>query len=194
MTGREILEEAFKWKECVYWYGGKGQKCTESLLQTLATQNPNTYTRTYIEKARKDIAAGKTCIDCSGLVCKAYKYPMLGSYQLEEKLEHINAEQALPGMVLWKPGHVALVLDDRYILEAKGIDFDIIISKRNNSAFKCGLFDKYNEYQKTYEKGWHKDAEGLWYAWGEFKGCYYHDIYQVIDGVGYYFNSGGYVV
>lgn len=194
MTGRDILCEAFKYTDYVYWYGGKDNKCTYKLLQGLYSAYPNIYTSSYIAKCKKDIQAGKRCIDCSGLVCKAYKYAHIGSSQIKDKMHKLKPSQALPGMVLWRQGHVAIVIDSEHIIEAKGVDYDVAISKRNNSAFTFALYDPSVDYVKEYEKGWHSDNIGKWYAWGEFKGCYWHDCLKKIDDKYWYFDSEGYVV
>lgn len=190
----DVLNRAFSCLEYVYWYGGKGQKCTQQLLNTLAKQNPGTYSTTYINKAKKDITNGKTCIDCSGLVCKAYNISNIGSYQIHDTFKKINTKDASAGMVLWKPGHVALVVDDDYIIEAKGIDYDVLVSKRVNNNFNTGLYLEGVSYNKEYSKGWHTDEVGKWYAWGEHKGCYFRNCYTIIDGKGYYFDDGGYLI
>lgn len=194
MTYEEILTRAFKYKDFVYWYGGKGQKCTEQLLQTLASQNPSVWTQRYKEKARRDIAAGKSCIDCSGLVCKAYGIQSMGSYFIHDTFKKLKPEEATAGMVLWKPGHVAIVVDENYIIEAKGIDYDVCVSKRENNSFKAGLYLEGYTYDRHYAKGWHTDNLGTWYAYGEHQGCYYKDCLAYIEGKPYYFDRGGYVV
>lgn len=194
MTGREILERAFTFKDYVYWYGGKGQLCTEQLLNQLAKQNPGIYTESYKKKARKDIMNGKKCIDCSGLICEAYGISHIGSSQIKDEFITCDINKALPGYVVWRPGHVGILIDEGHTIEAKGIDYDVSVFDFRPKDWKLSLFLPNVEYERTYSKGWHTDDVGRWYAYGEYTGCYYKNCLKKIDGMWYYFNSDGYVV
>lgn len=194
MTSNDIIQNAFKYRNYVYWYGGKGLKCTTSLLYALKNLYPSIYTSSYIKKCENDIKNNKYCIDCSGLICLAYGIPHIGSSQLCATFKKCKPEEAKPGMVLWRRGHVALVLDENYIIEAKGIDYDVIVSNRINSNFTYGLYLEGINYLYNYSKGWHTDEKGTWYAYGNQKGCYYKNVTLEIDGKPYTFNDEGYIL
>lgn len=193
MNSNEIIKNAFKYKHYVYWYGGKGQKCTQNLLNTLSSLYPHIYTKTYINKCKIDVQKSKYCIDCSGLVCRAYEIKDLGSSQLKDKYKKLPVKEAKAGMMLWKKGHIAICLGNNYIIEAKGIDYDVKISKYKDTDFTYALYAYDVEYIYEYSKGWHTDTVGTWYAYGTQKGCYYKNCCKEIDGKFYYFDENGYI-
>lgn len=196
MNSNEIIKNAFKYKDYVYWYGGKAQKCTQNLLNILSSLYPNIYTQTYINKCKIDIQKGHYCIDCSALVCRAYNINDLGSYQLMEKYKKIPVKEAKPGMMLWKKGHISICLGNNYMIEAKGIDYDVLISKYKYSDFVYCLYSEDVDYiyEYEYDTGWHQDATGWWYAYGNQKGCYYKNVTLEIEGKPYTFNEEGYIL
>lgn len=129
MTGEDIIKKALKYKNYVYWYGGKGQKCTTVLLNTLKSLYPSTYTTNYVNKCKKDISAGKYCIDCSGLVCRAYGIKDIGTYQMATDKRFKEWEGTpLNGMIVWKWGHVGLYYNGK-VVEARGIDYDVTTNR-----------------------------------------------------------------
>lgn len=177
-----IIKNAFKYKNYVYWYGGKGQRCTQILLNTLSSMYPNIYTKNYIQKCKVDILQNLFCIDCSGLVCRAYNIKDLGSSQLKDKYKMLPVKEAKAGMMLWKKGHIAICLGNNFMIEAKGVDYDVKISKYSDSDFICALYSEDVDYIWEYSKGWHTDSIGTWYAYGTQKGCYYKNVCTEIDG------------
>lgn len=125
MNGEQVIKNALNYLHYVYWYGGKGQKCTQALLNTLAAAYPRVYTATYKAKCKKDIAAGRYCIDCSGLVCKAYKIPDIGTYTMATDKRFTQYKGAPEnGMIVWNPTHVGLYCNGK-VIEARGIDYDV---------------------------------------------------------------------
>lgn len=128
MTGQEIVNRAFRYKNFVYWYGAKGQKCTDALLQQLSRLYPNIYTASYIAKCRKDIANYRWAVDCSGLVCLAYGIDQIGTSQMlgPFKVWHYSP---LTGMVCWRAGHCGIYYHGA-VIEARGVDYDITASRK----------------------------------------------------------------
>lgn len=129
MTGAGVCANALKYKGFVYWYGGKGQKCTSALLNSLAKTYPSVYTLIYRNKCKQDIAAGKSCIDCSGLVCRAYGIGDLSTYQMAKDGRFKKyTGTPLNGMIVWKPSHVGIYYNGK-VIEARGIDWDVTTSR-----------------------------------------------------------------
>lgn len=132
MTGNDVCTRALTYKNYVYWYGGKGQKCTQALLDTLAKLYPAIYTSTYKAKCRKDIQAGKMCIDCSGLVCKALGISDIGTWQMSRDSRFIPYEGPIKnGMIVWKSTHVG-IYQNGHVIEARGIDYDVTTNRKYN--------------------------------------------------------------
>lgn len=136
LTGEQVVKNSFAMKNYCYWYGGSGQKCSQALLNTLSRLYPGIYTRTYINKCKADIAAGRYCIDCSGFACKASGLPHYSTYQMTYD-SHFKrwTDMAHPknGMIVWRPTHCGIYYDGiviaavntGHIIEARGIDYDI---------------------------------------------------------------------
>lgn len=120
-----------------YIYGGKGQICTQALIDSLAKSYPSMYTAAYKAKAQKFI--GKNVYDCSGAISTATGV-VEGSAQM-----YANAKERVPiskynaskhkGWVLYKPGHVAVVVDGDYCYEARGINYGSVKSKWAGRGF-----------------------------------------------------------
>lgn len=134
MTGEQACQNALKYIKYVYWYGGKGQKCTQALLNTLARLYPRIYTANYINKCKADIKAGRYCIDCSGLVCHAYGIPDIGTYTMNTD-KRFQEYKGTPknGMIVWNPTHVGIYYNGN-IIEARGIDYDVTMSRKYRPA------------------------------------------------------------
>lgn len=128
MTGSDVIKNAIKYLSYVYWYGAKGEKCSEKLLERLSTLYPGIYNLVYIRKCREDIAAGKYAIDCSGLVCNAYGIPQISTYQMPD-IFSIAKGTPLNGMIVWNTNHVG-IYNNGYVIEARGIDYDVTTTRR----------------------------------------------------------------
>lgn len=126
-----ILSRAHSLKSYVYWYGGKRTRCTDALLQRLSKAYPNIYTASYIAKCKADIKAGKSCCDCSGLVCYAYGISDIGSSQMLAFFKKWD-KKPKNGMILYKKGHVGIYENGR-ILEMRGVDYDYQSSRTYKS-------------------------------------------------------------
>ena len=111
-----------------YLYGGKDQEYTVALTNKLASMYPNVFTSSLKALALKDAGKGYIAIDCSGFVCKVLGISNIGSAQLRQsavKRLPVKKENAKPGMVLWKNGHVAYVGKDLNIYEAASTKDDL---------------------------------------------------------------------
>ena len=70
LTGRQLAAycvAAYKalW---VYWYGTYGNPCSQSLYNSKKKQYPSHYTSDRTSGYMKDIANGRTCADCVGMI------------------------------------------------------------------------------------------------------------------------------
>ena len=123
MTGNDIIKNALLYKNCVYWYGAKGEQCTYKLLNILSALYPGIYTTTYKQKCMADIRNGECAIDCSGLVCRAYGISNMSTYDMPKHFTEYNGP-VKNGMIVWKHEHVGLYYNGM-VLEARGIDYDV---------------------------------------------------------------------
>lgn len=125
MTGNDIIKHALLYKNCVYWYGAKGEQCTYKLLNILSALYPGIYTTTYKQKCMTDIRNGEHAIDCSGLVCRAYCISNINisTYDMPKYFTEYTGP-VKNGMILWRQEHVGLYYNGM-VLEARGIDYDV---------------------------------------------------------------------
>lgn len=121
MTSKEIIKRAKKYTHSalyVYWFGGKDERCTQNLLNTLSSLYPKIYTPAYIAACKTDIRSGKKCIDCSGLVCAAYNKPMVGTSQFYKTFKEWR-NTPKDGMIVWTKNHCGIYNEGK-IIEARG--------------------------------------------------------------------------
>lgn len=114
-----------------YLYGAKGQDYTTALVSRLAAAYPGFFSTSVKTEALKDADKGYKAIDCSGFVCTVLGIPHIGSAQLRStavKRLPVTKTNAMPGMAIWKSGHVAYIGDDLKIYEAAGTKTDMKIS------------------------------------------------------------------
>lgn len=134
----------------VYWYGTYGRPCTEKLYESKKAQYPEHYTPSRASGYKKDIAAGKWCADCVGMI-KAFFWtggqfgapPVYksnncpdknanGMFALCEETGKIGTLPDEPGLVVWKDGHIGVYIGNGDTIEMRGFDHDCV--KRKVSA------------------------------------------------------------
>lgn len=114
-----------------YLYGAKGESYTTALVNKLAKAYPSVFTASLKKEALKDADKGYKAIDCSGFICDVLGISDIGSAQMKStavKTYSVKEENAKPGMVLWKSGHVAYVGEDYKIYEARSTASDMQVS------------------------------------------------------------------
>lgn len=170
MTGNDIVENALSYTDRVYWYGGKDEKCTDLLLRTLSNLYPRIYTPAYIAQCKIDIANGKRCIDCSGLVCRAYDVVDMSTYSMPDHFAKWN-KKPLNGMILWSMNHCGIYYNGK-VIEARGIAKDVT-TDRDYIAGNWGavLYDKDVDYMSK-KKEDHTGVEYLTVALKTAQGYY----------------------
>ncbi len=130
---------AAKW---VYWYGTCGYNCTTSLYDRKKKQYPSHYTSARAAGYQKDIAAKKMCADCVGFI-KAFFWmngiltgtshyksngcpdtSANGMFKLCKKTGCIATMPNVPGLVVWKDGHIGVHVGNGYVVELRGFAYD----------------------------------------------------------------------
>lgn len=135
---------AAKW---VYWYGTCGYKCSTSLFNSKKKQYPAHYTSAREAGYKKDIAGGCMCADCVGII-KAFfwksgsldganKYGANGCpdkgangmYSLCKENGPIGTIPDIPGIIVWKSGHIGVYVGNGYTVEMQGFVKDCVKRK-----------------------------------------------------------------
>lgn len=135
---------AEKW---VYWYGTYGKKCTQALYEEKRKQYPEQYTASRANGYQVDIRNGRTCADCAGLI-KAFFWkggdpsatPKYGSNGFKDRGADsifkscsetglISTIPDVPGLVVWKSGHIGVYIGGGETIEMKGFAYDCVRAK-----------------------------------------------------------------
>ena len=148
-TNKELVNYCYQvYRDAwVYWYGTCGYKCTTSLYNTKAKQYPSHYTSSRKSGYMADIKANKMCADCVGLIKSFFwkngdingtnKYasnncPDLsanGMIEYCEKTGPISTIPDIPGLVVWKSGHIGVYVGSGYTIEMRGFAYDCVKRK-----------------------------------------------------------------
>lgn len=135
-----------------YWYGTCAYQCTQSLLSRKAQQYPTHYENNRMARYKDDIAKGKVASDCIGLI-KGYMWtneetgkqgygangcPDKGANSMHAYAKvkgAIDTLPEIPGLVLYKSGHVGVYIGDGWLVEAKGFAYGVVKSKVSDRKF-----------------------------------------------------------
>ena len=102
-----------------YVFGAKGEVMTEERIQQLAAENPSTFTKSYITKARKFI--GKHCTDCSGLISWTTGI-IRGSWNFRGGGQVVEAKGINYGTIISRVGDTAW----QEVLKLKDIEYEAV--------------------------------------------------------------------
>jgi glucan-binding YG repeat protein len=205
-TGTGLAEFAIKayqdgWG---YVYGTYGQVITQAIIDGKAQQYPGNYDgilsdgRTVYQVAQKWI--GHRAADCVGLM-KAYLWwrgdslaPGYNSAQDRSANGTFNAAtvkgpiSTLPethGICLWKDGHVGIYIGNGWVIEARGTDYGVVMTRLSDRPWTNWFQNPYVSYAAN---GWTSfNGQACYYV----NGCYVTGL-QVIDAKTYLFGSDGF--
>ena len=144
LTGKQLAdycEQVFRagW---VYWYGTYGKRCGQGLYESKKKQYPGHYTADRATGYLRDIASGRRCADCVGMIKSFFwtggqfdaepKYAVNGCpdvsangmIKLCAKTGPIATVPDIPGIVVWKEGHIGVYVGGGYTVEMKGFAYD----------------------------------------------------------------------
>lgn len=142
----EYCKEVYarKW---VYWYGTCGYKCDLDLYKSKKKQYPKYYTPERESGYMADIKAGAMCCDCVGMIKSFFwkggdidaetRYDgdgkrtgcpdqsANGMFELCRDAGFIGTIPEVPGLVVWRNGHIGVYIGGGYTIEARGFAYDI---------------------------------------------------------------------
>lgn len=143
-TNLELAQWAISKVGCGYVYGAKGQVITEALIMQFASWNPGQYDAEYIVDSRYWI--GEESYDCSGLVdtfIGGVDFKADGYYNMATVRGTIDSFPKMIGMLLHYPGHVGIYIGDGKVVEARGVDYGVVVTNLTERKWvfwsKCPL-------------------------------------------------------
>ena len=147
-TGKQLAEyceEIYRHKDhWAYWYGTYGKKCSKDLYEHKKKQYPDHYGSSRTDGYMKDIEKGRRCADCVGMIKSFFwtggKYdtdPKYGTNHCPDKSANgmialckktgkIKDIPDIPGIVVWKSGHIGVYVGGGYTVEMKGFAYDCV--------------------------------------------------------------------
>lgn len=125
-----------------YWYGGIGEYATEDLYNKLSKRYPKYYDATKYKKGWKE-DYGKKVHDCIGLVKAAVwcdgdsdgkptgynatqDLSANGTYEKCVEKGPISSLPEIPGLLVWKNGHIGVYMGHGQVIEARGHDYGVV--------------------------------------------------------------------
>ena len=150
MTIDQFIQEAkrIQSQPSVYAYGFTGQTLTGKNIKSKAKQYPSWYSQDRINRLYKSI--GINGYDCSGLIKAIFK-------NMNETIPDLNADMIFKmycepaaepkkGMLIHKSGHIGILIDSDYVIEASSSKGSVIISKRSEKLWtEFGTFKLLNQ-------------------------------------------------
>lgn len=151
-TGNGLVAYAKEKIGTPYFYGSKMKVLTEDFMKQMRKLYPSVVTLLYMSKARIKGNVGKINVDCSGLI-GAYREKQIGSSQLYStaytRLSINDYRSWADGVVCWRKGHVGVFcrIGGIYkVIEAKGINYGVVVSDFDPKEWTCGLTFKEMHY------------------------------------------------
>ena len=132
---RKLLDQGAR-----YWFGCFGQVASESLRSVKAKQYPSHYKSSRNKQYEKDIKEKRIVTDCSGLI-KGFMMlrdngqivysPSLdlganGYYNKATEKGKIKDMPDIPGLAVWKSGHIGVYVGNGKVIEARGFDYGVV--------------------------------------------------------------------
>ena len=122
-----------------YWFGTFGQIASNNLWKVKKQQYPEKYKSSKDKQIKKDIEEGRIVTDCSGLI-KGFMMtrdngqivytPSLdlganGYYNNAKEKGTIKTMPDIPGLAVWKEGHIGVYIGNGEVIEARGFDYGV---------------------------------------------------------------------
>lgn len=152
MTGQEFADLCKAQEGQAYVWGGLGYTLTESRISQLRSYYPAVYNDAYVAKCRARI--GMEAYDCVGII-KHFLWGNTGDgvlryygkngipdttanglYKLCPEKGDIATMPEIAGLMLHREGHVGVYLGNGKILEARGIDYGVVITNVADRNFE----------------------------------------------------------
>lgn len=157
-TGKQLAEyceEMHRNKgHWAYWYGTYGNKCTMKKYESKKKQYPDHYGSSRTSGYMNDIEQGRRCADCVGMIKSFFwtggKYdtdPKYGTNHCPDKSANgmialckktgpIKDIPDIPGLVVWKSGHIGVYVGGGYTIEMRGFYYDCVKRKVKDGPWK----------------------------------------------------------
>ena len=122
-----------------YWWGTFCQKASSNLLEVKRKQYPSQFPASRNKQLKKDIDEGRIVTDCCGLI-KGFMMTRdngqivytpsldLGAnayYERATEKGPIKSMPEIPGLAVWRSGHIGVYVGNGKVIEARGFDYGV---------------------------------------------------------------------
>ena len=159
-TAKGLVAWARSYLGQAYWYGTFGQPCSQSLHEQKQHQYPSHYTPSRAARYASDIAQGKRCVDCVGLI-KGYvwhdgaaiRYHAAtdvsadGLYGAAADKGPLTTMPEEPGVLVWSKGHIGVYIGGGEVVEARGFAYGVVQSALKDRGFTHWCRCPYIDYE-----------------------------------------------
>ncbi len=160
----------------LYWYGTFGQKASPALYRTKKLQYPSQYLWLYTSAM-----TGKQCFDCIGLIksylwtlgdkivyCQSQDLSANAFFKTCTKTGKIKDIPDVPGLLVWRDGHIGVYIGGGYVIEARGHKYGVVKTKLAERDFKKYGYCRFIQYieDKPAEKPKEKPATKYFKKYG----------------------------
>ena len=157
-TGKQLAdycEEMYRNKDhWAYWYATYGNLCTQKKYESKKKQYPDHSGSSRTKGYMKDIEQGRRCADCVGMIKNFFwtgncydTDPKYGTNGCPDKSANglfdmckvkgdIKDIPDIPGIVVWKSGHIGVYVGNGYTVEMKGFAYDCRRNKVTDGPWK----------------------------------------------------------
>ena len=154
-NNNQLVEYCFKLYNtgARYWFGTFGQKASTNLWKTKKQQYPSQYKSSKDKQIKKDIEEGRIVTDCSGLIkgfmmlrdngqivyTPSYDLGANGYYNKATEKGTIKTMPDIPGLAVWKEGHIGVYVGNGEVIEARGFDYGVQKYNLSDRPYKYWL-------------------------------------------------------
>lgn len=132
-----------------YWWGTFGQHASNNLLEVKRKQYPSQFPHSRDKQLKKDIEEGRIVTDCSGLI-KGFMMLRdngqivytpsldLGAdtyYKRATEKGSIKTMPDIPGLAVWKSGHIGVYVGNGKVIEARGFNYGVVETNLSDRSF-----------------------------------------------------------
>lgn len=162
ITNKQLVSFCKKFLGREYWYGCWGNKATEKLLAEKRKQYPKYYDQSAYKKGWT--CDGKKVADCCGLLKAALfcngDYDADAKYCSEQDLSAngmfkkgstktgpISTLPEIPGICVWKDGHIGVYIGDGQVIEERGHNFGCVQTTLSSRPWTDWFMCKWIKYE-----------------------------------------------